>query len=311
MYTNLEFRGRWLDIFGNIVLIVLLSGMTLGIYLPWGYARWQRIITENTYYDDQQLEFDGSGSQVFVQFIIIGFFALITLGLYIILGFSATRLHHWRYAHTLMPNGQRMEYQGEALDLFWEKFLLFLFTPLTLGIYYFWGYNRLRRQILTSVSLDGQRLQFERSVPGLVLVVLVNWLWTIVTVGIYSLLGFATIRLFKWEMGQTLVPRPVRASTPMPVISTPVSTLTAGLPEQMMHNTDDTSAAAYERDSTYRPESSYPYDEQPGRESRDTYYDFGDYSQSDQADYEDSYRRSQASTDTEQKKDAGPGSIYW
>ena len=72
MPTNLEFRGRWLNVYGNLILIAFLTGITLCIYVPWGYARWQRIVTENTYYEDQQLEFDGSGVEVFVQFIVIG-----------------------------------------------------------------------------------------------------------------------------------------------------------------------------------------------------------------------------------------------
>ena len=190
MPTNLEFRGRWLNVYGNLILIAILSGFTAGIYVPWGYARWQRIITESTYFEDQQLEFDGSGADVFVQFIVIGFYTLITLGLYIILGFSATRMLRWQYAHTLMPNGQRMDYEGKTVDIFWEWFLLILFTPLTLGIYYYWGRNRLRRQILTHVSLNDQQVQFGSTAGDYFLAVLSNWVMTIVAVVIYAAIGF-------------------------------------------------------------------------------------------------------------------------
>ena len=190
MPTNLEFRGRWLNVYGNLILIAILTGFTAGIYVPWGYARWQRIITENTYFEDQQLEFDGSGAEVFVQFIIIGFYTLITLGLYIILGFSATRMLRWQYAHTLMPNGQRMDYQGKTVDIFWEWLLLVLFTPLTLGIYYYWGRNRLRRQVLTNVSLDDQQIQFGSTGGDYLLAVLSNWVMTVIAVGVYAALGF-------------------------------------------------------------------------------------------------------------------------
>lgn len=189
MPTNLEFRGRWLNIYGNLILIAILSGITAGIYLPWGYARWQRIITESTYFEEEQLEFDGSGAEVFVQFIIIGFYTLITLGLYIILGFSATRMLRWQYAHTLIPNGLRMEYEGKTLDIFWEWFLLVLFTPLTLGIYYYWGRNRLRRQILTHVSLSDQPMQFTTPAGDYFLAVVSNWVMTVVALGLYAALG--------------------------------------------------------------------------------------------------------------------------
>lgn len=190
MPTTLEFRGRWLNIYGNLILIAILSGVTAGIYLPWGYARWQRIITENTYFEDEQLEFDGSGAGAFVQFIVIGFFTLITLGLYVILGFSSTRMLRWQYAHTLTPNGLRMEYEGRSLDIFWEWFLLILLTPLTLGLYYYWGRNRLRRQILTHVSLSDQPMQLGSTPGEYFLAVLSNWVMTVVAIGLYAALGF-------------------------------------------------------------------------------------------------------------------------
>ncbi len=190
MPTTLEFRGRWLNIYGNLILIAILSGVTAGIYLPWGYARWQRIITENTYFEDEQLEFDGSGAGAFVQFIVIGFFTLITLGLYVILGFSSTRMLRWQYAHTLTPNGLRMEYEGRSLDIFWEWFLLILLTPLTLGLYYYWGRNRLRRQILTHVSLSDQPMQLGSTPGEYFLAVLSNWVMTVVAIVLYAALGF-------------------------------------------------------------------------------------------------------------------------
>ncbi|MEZ4836223.1 MAG: DUF898 family protein [Caldilineaceae bacterium] len=158
---NLEFRGRWIDIFGNLLLITLLSIITLGIYIPWGYARYKRVIVTRTYYDDRPLQFDGSGGQAFVEFLIIGALTIITLGLYAILGFAWTRLLRWEYAHTILPTGQRLEYRGDAIDLFFEQFLLGFFSILTLGIYAFWGYVRVRRYIVSHTHLDGSPLQFE------------------------------------------------------------------------------------------------------------------------------------------------------
>ena len=189
MPTNLEFRGRWLNVYGNLILIAFLTGITLCIYVPWGYARWQRIVTESTYYEDQQLEFDGSGAEVFVQFIVIGFFTLITLGLYVILGFAATRMLRWQYAHTLTPNGLRMEYEGNTIDIFWEWLLLVVFTPLTVGLYYYWGRNRLRSKILNNVALSDQPMQFRTTAGDYFLAVLSNWLMTVAALVIYVALG--------------------------------------------------------------------------------------------------------------------------
>jgi len=190
MPTNLEFRGRWPNIYANLILISFLTTITAGIYAPWGYARWQRLITESTYFEDQQLEFDGSGAEVFVQFVVIGFFSLITLGLYVILGFSSTRMLRWQYDHTLLPNGQRLDFHGKSVDIFWEWLLLVLFTPLTLGLYYYWGRNRLRRLVLTNVSLDDQQIQVESTVGENVFAVLSNWAMTVIAITAYAVLGF-------------------------------------------------------------------------------------------------------------------------
>lgn len=222
---NLEFRGRWIDIFGNMLLITLLSTITLGIYIPWGYARYKRVITTRTFYDDRPLQFDGSGGQAFVEFLIIGALTIITLGLYPILGFASTRLLRWEYAHTILPTGQRLEYRGDAIDLFFEQFLLFFFSVLTLGIYAFWGYVRVRRYIVSHTYLDGSPLQFEGTGGQYFIIWLLNTLFTIITLGLYTTLGFATVRVLRWDARSTAVPMPERSSRPMPVHSPTVSAL--------------------------------------------------------------------------------------
>ena len=157
------------------------------------------MVTENTYFEDQQLEFDGSGAEVFVQFIVIGFYTLITLGLYLILGFSATRMLRWQYAHTLTPNGLRLEYEGKTIDIFWEWFLLVILTPLTLGLYYYWGRNRLRSQILNHVSMSDQPMQFTTTPGDYFLAVLSNWVMTVIAAGpLYRRAGLLSYVFRSW-----------------------------------------------------------------------------------------------------------------
>jgi uncharacterized membrane protein YjgN (DUF898 family) len=222
---NLEFRGRWIDIFGNVLLITLLTTITLGIYAPWGYARYKRVITTRTFYDDRPLQFDGTGGQAFVEFLIVGALTIVTLGLYPILGFATTRLLRWEYAHTILPTGQRLEYQGDAIDLFFEQFLLVFFSILTLGIYAFWGTVRMRRYIVSHTYLDGNPLQFEGTGGQYFIIWLLNTLFTTITLGIYAALGFSTVRLLRWDARSTVVPMPERSPRPMPVHSPTVSAL--------------------------------------------------------------------------------------
>jgi uncharacterized membrane protein YjgN (DUF898 family) len=165
------------------------------------------------------LQFDGTGGQAFVEFLIIAALTIVTLGLYGILGFASTRMLRWQYAHTILPTGQRLEYEGNAIDLFFENFLLVLFSILTLGIYYFWGHARVRRYILTHTHLDGKSFQFTGTGGQYFVLSLVNALLTIVTLGFFSLLGFATVRLLRWDARNTEVPLPERAAQPMPIQS--------------------------------------------------------------------------------------------
>ncbi len=231
MHINLEFRGRWVDIFLNLLLIGILSTITLGLYAPWGYARWKRMVATNTYFDNRPLQFDGTGGQAFVEFLIIGALSLITLGLYAILGFAGVRMLRWENAHTILPTGQRLDYRGGGIDLFFENFVLIFFSTLTLGIYFFWGYARLRRHIITNTALDGEPLHFTGTGVQYLVVVLLNAVLTTITLGFYAILGFAAVRQLRWDIDSTFVPMPQRSSTPMPVISPPLSALSGGIPD--------------------------------------------------------------------------------
>jgi len=231
MHINLEFRGRWVDVFLNLLLIGILSTITLGLYTPWGYARWKRMVAANTYFDNRPLQFDGSGGQAFVEFLIIGALSLITLGLYALLGFAGVRLLRWETAHTILPTGQRLEYRGSAIDLFFENFVLVFFSSLTLGIYFFWGYARLRKHIITHTVLDGEPLEFAGTGVQFLVIALLNAILTAITLGFYAILGFAAVRQLRWDMGNTLVPMPLRSHTPMPVISPPLNALAGGIPD--------------------------------------------------------------------------------
>ena len=189
------------------------------------------MVVSNTYFDNRPLQFDGSGGQAFVEFLIIGALSLITLGLYAILGFAGVRLLRWETAHTILPTGQRLEYRGGAIDLFFENFMLALLSSLTLGIYFFWGYARLRRHIITNTALDGEPLQFTGTGVEYLVVALLNAVLTAITLGFYAILGFSAVRQLRWDADSTLVPMPMRSRAPMPVISPPLSALSGGIPD--------------------------------------------------------------------------------
>jgi len=181
MRVNLEFRGSWATLFGPILLATLLIVITLGIGTPWAQVYIRRKVLSNTYYQGQPLSFDGTGGQAFGIYLTILLLTLVTFGFYAILGFANVRMLKWDAEHTILPNGKRLEYRGTALDLFGQLLLISVLSALTIGIYYFWGYARLRHHIIGNTSVDRRPLQFSGTGGQYLGVALVNLFLTIVT----------------------------------------------------------------------------------------------------------------------------------
>ena len=206
MRQNLEFRGSSTVFFGDMLLLALLSTITFGLYFPWGYARLRRRALENTYYHDRPLQFDGSGGQLFGVWLKSLLLTIITLGIYGLLCFPVVAVAKWDAEHTVLPNGRRLEYRGTALDLFGQVLIVSLLSIITLGIYAFWGYARIRKHILTSMFVEGQPLQFTGTGGQYFGIAIVNFLLTTITLGIYALLGCTYVRELRWEAENTILP---------------------------------------------------------------------------------------------------------
>ncbi|MHB1354679.1 MAG: DUF898 family protein [Anaerolineae bacterium] len=208
MRQKLEFRGSWMDIFGATLMMALLSLITLGIGAPWGYVHYRKTILSHTYHNEQPLRFDGSGGQLFGHMLVVLLLTLITLGFYSMLGFANVRILKWDAEHTILPDGQRLEFRGQALSLFGQLLLVGLLTMITLGIYSFWGYVRIRRWVVSNLYVNEAALEYTGTGGQFFGVVIVNFLLTLITLGFYSFLGFASKRTLVWDCASTLVPAP-------------------------------------------------------------------------------------------------------
>ena len=220
MRQRLEFRGSWMDIFGATLLMALICIITLGIGTPWAYVHYRKTILGHTYYNEQLLQFDGSGGQLFVHMLVIFLFTLITLGFYAMLGFANVRILRWDAEHTILPNSQRLEFRGQALSLFGQLLLVGLLTMITLGIYSFWGYVRIRRWVVSNLYVGDAALEYTGTGGQFFGVVIVNLLLTLITLGFYAFLGFATKRELVWDCENTLLPSPYQPQ-PQPSGGTP------------------------------------------------------------------------------------------
>ena len=82
MREKLEFRGGATVLFGDILVVSLLSMITFGIYIPWGYVRLRSKILDHTYLRDQHLSFEGTGGQLFGIWLKAMLLTVITFGIY-------------------------------------------------------------------------------------------------------------------------------------------------------------------------------------------------------------------------------------
>jgi uncharacterized membrane protein YjgN (DUF898 family) len=206
MRQKIEFRGSSTCLFGDILVVALLSAITAGIYGPWGYVRIRRKVAENTYLGDQPMGFDGTGGQLWGIILKTMLFTIITLGIYDLLCYPLVNLIRWDTEHTILPNGQRPTYGGTALDLFGQVLVVGLLSAITLGIYSFWGYVRIRKHVLGHTLSGEIPWEFTGTGGQYFGVALVAGLLSAVTLGIYALLGAAYVRIIRWETASTGVP---------------------------------------------------------------------------------------------------------
>lgn len=101
--TRLEYRGTALDLFGQMLVVGLLSAITLGIYSFWGIVSIRRHVLGCTFAGSEPLEFTGTGGQYLGLSITVFFLTLITLGIYSLLGCAVVRQVRWDAENTLIP----------------------------------------------------------------------------------------------------------------------------------------------------------------------------------------------------------------
>lgn len=100
---RLEYRGSALGFFGQMLVAMLLTCITFGIYAFWAYPRIRRHVLSNTYLDGQALEFTGTGGQYLGIMLVNVLLSCITLGIYALVGAADVRVLRWDYAHVLVP----------------------------------------------------------------------------------------------------------------------------------------------------------------------------------------------------------------
>ncbi len=205
---TLLFKGNGADLFGILIVNILLMIVTLGFYYPWAKARKLRYLYAETELDGNAFTFHGTGKEIFWGFlksvvllivmygaIILGalsrnpFLAIVTplLFLLLFLFIVPLALHgSMRYRMSRSSwRGIHFGYRGDRWVMV-KKFIMGLFlSSITFYIYLAWFLVDLRKYIIGNIRFGNVEFRFNATGGGLFLLNLKGFFFTLFTFGIY------------------------------------------------------------------------------------------------------------------------------
>lgn len=204
---RLAFKGKGGDLFVVLLVNMLLTAITLGLYYPWAKARRLNWYYQNTELDGHPFHFHGTGNEMFKGFIkAVGLLVLI-YGVYIlliawlrapvvaILWFLGTFIVlvplviHGSYRYRASRSSWRgihFGYRGQLKELFNICLKGGLLTIITFGIYGSWFTIELRRYLLGNLRYGSSRFQYAGDGTDYFMLNLKGYLLTLITLGIYG-----------------------------------------------------------------------------------------------------------------------------
>ncbi|MBV8253493.1 MAG: DUF898 domain-containing protein [Chitinophaga sp.] len=203
---TLRFKGTGATFFGILILNMLLSVVTLGLYYPWARAKTLQFLYSSTELEGSRFSWNGTGKEMFIGFLkvmgiflavgaIIGITAwlkvpfigiLVYLAVIIIifpLAIHGANRYHW--SRTTW-RGIRFGYRGnrnELIKLFIKEMLL---TIITIGIYGSWMVINIRNYVISNVRMGSGEFKYEGDGWDFFIMNIKGYLLTIVTLGIYA-----------------------------------------------------------------------------------------------------------------------------
>ncbi|NLN62309.1 MAG: DUF898 domain-containing protein [Myxococcales bacterium] len=205
-----QFTGTGGGLFKTVLVGTLLSGLTMGIYIPWFLVNLLKYFTDNTAAIDQQgnyysLKFTGTGGGLIVTYIIGALLTGVTLGVYFpwflvsIAKFVANNT-------AVISDGQQvgaLTFIGLGDELILPFVVGYLLTLVTLGIYGFWFQVTMLKFMCqkTVLSVNDNQFGFDFQGTGgeYFVTVLVGNLLSSVTLGIYGAWFACKVTRFQTE----------------------------------------------------------------------------------------------------------------
>jgi uncharacterized membrane protein YjgN (DUF898 family) len=148
-----SFRGGLGECYREYLGGMLLTVLTLGIYLPFYQANMRRYWSNSTYFGNTPFRYDGKGSAMVGYFLLAILLTIPTLYLYWVWYAARQTRYHW--SHTSFSNAEfSSTVTGGAM--LWLAFSNILLLIVTLGLAFPWIFIRSIRFQLERTGLTGQ-----------------------------------------------------------------------------------------------------------------------------------------------------------
>lgn len=209
-----EYTGTGGALFGELILGLILSACTFGLYLPWFVCRLNAFVAQNTRLVDSRgnavhFNFVGTGSDLFVHLIIGAILTACTFGIYWF--WFSVNLTRFSLENLIAEdsNGEPVDiaFNGTGMELFSVNIIGYILTILTFGLYTPWLICSLHRYFYENTSIHAgdneMRLTFMGTGGELFVTFVVGYLLSICTLGLYSF--WFHVQLIRFTSGNTTV----------------------------------------------------------------------------------------------------------
>lgn len=199
-----KFHGDGGTLFGIVIINLILTVVTLGLYYPWARAKLLKYFYSETEFNGNRFEFHGTGKEMFKGFIkvmaiLIVIYVLAFMGGYkhnpflillvyailiAIIPFAIHGAMRYRLSRTSW-RGIHFGYHGDLKEFLGLYFKNILLTIITLGIYGAWMEVNLHTYVEGNSRIGNAKVRFDGKGGDLFVTILVGYLLSIITLGIY------------------------------------------------------------------------------------------------------------------------------
>jgi len=205
---RINFFGKGTTLLGIFIVNILLSIITLGVYIFWGKIRTLRYLYSQSELEGDRFEFHGTGLELLFGFLIAilallllvggsGFLIAYTLpkiialiigsiGLYIVIillfPLAILLTIKYRFSRTSW-RGVRFSFRGNTKEFFKIYIVGFFLTSITLGFYYYMFHYRTREYLINNIYFGDTRFEFDGNSNDLYSGYVKLWLITILISG--------------------------------------------------------------------------------------------------------------------------------